>query len=238
MNNKDLEENFKENGNLLKKLSEEGFIGTPQPLTENKPEVFYSEYFTKFENEIMKRLENIEKEITDIPELIIIPIRATATIPSYAHEGDSGLDLFSAIDYTLAPGEKGIVPTGLVFAIPKTEWRTFDVTIKGRSGNDSKGVNVVTNIMIFDDENGDTETQVTERKEVIIRTGTVDNVYTGEIGIIVKNNSYETITIPAGTKLAQGIVREVIIPKIKVGTREDIPETTRGSEGYGSTDKK
>lgn len=186
---------------------------------------------------IKKRLEDIEKEITDIPELTVVPIRATAIIPSYAHEGDSGLDLYSAVDYTLSPGEKGVVPTGLVFVIPKTEWRTFDVTVVGRSGNDSKGVSVVTSKMIFDDENGDTETQQQERKEVTVRTGTVDNIYTGEIGIIVKNNSYETVTIPAGTKLAQGVVREVITPNIKVGTREDIPDTERGSKGYGSTDK-
>lgn len=204
----------------------------------NAPEIFNSEYFLKFKNEVIKRLENLEKEITDIPELTVVPIRATATIPSYAHEGDSGLDLYSAVDYTLSPGEKGIVPTGLVFVIPKTEWRTFDITVKGRSGNDSKGVEVITTKMVFDDENGDSEVETKERKEIIIKTGTVDNIYTGEIGIIVKNNSYETITIPTGTKLAQGIVREVVIPNIKVGTKEDIPNTERGSEGYGSTDKK
>ena len=204
----------------------------------NAPEIFKSEYFLKFKNEVIKRLENLEKEITDIPELTVVPIRATATIPSYAHEGDSGLDLYSAVDYTLSPGEKGIVPTGLVFVIPKTEWRTFDITVKGRSGNDSKGVEVITTKMVFDDENGDSEVETKERKEIIIKTGTVDNIYTGEIGIIVKNNSYETIKIPTGTKLAQGIVREVVIPNIKVGTREDIPNTERGSEGYGSTDKK
>lgn len=204
----------------------------------NVPEIFNSEYFLKFKNEVIRRLENLEKEITDIPELTVVPIRATATIPSYAHEGDSGLDLYSAVDYTLSPGEKGIVPTGLVFVIPKTEWRTFDITVKGRSGNDSKGVEVITTKMVFDDENGDSEIETKERKEIIIKTGTVDNIYTGEIGIIVKNNSYETIKIPTGTKLAQGIVREVVIPNIKVGTREDIPDTERGSEGYGSTDKK
>ncbi len=202
------------------------------------PEIFDSEYFLKFKNEVIKRLENLEKEISDIPELTVVPIRATATIPSYAHEGDSGLDLYSAVDCTLNPGERGIVPTGLVFVIPKTEWRTFDITVVGRSGNDSKGVNVVTSKMIFDDENGDTEVKQQEKQEVTVRTGTVDNIYTGEIGIIVKNNSYETVTIPAGTKLAQGVVREVITPKIKIGTKEDIPVTERGSGGYGSTDKK
>lgn len=213
-------------------------LGEEEQIDKDIPEVFNSEYFLNFKNEIIGRLENLEKEITDIPELTIVPIRSTAIIPSYAHEGDSGLDLYSAVDYTLSPGEKGVVPTGLVFVIPKTEWRTFDVTVVGRSGNDSKGVSVVTSKMIFDDENGDTETQQQERKEVTVRTGTVDNIYTGEIGIIVKNNSYETVTIPAGTKLAQGVVREVITPNIKTGTREDIPVTERGSEGYGSTDKK
>ena len=213
-------------------------LGEEEQIDKDIPEVFNSEYFLNFKNEIIGRLENLEKEITDIPELTIVPIRSTAIIPSYAHEGDSGLDLYSAVDYTLSPGEKGVVPTGLVFVIPKTEWRTFDVTVVGRSGNDSKGVSVVTSKMIFDDENGDTETQQQERKEVTVRTGTVDNIYTGEIGIIVKNNSYETVTIPAGTKLAQGVVREVVTPNIKTGTREDIPVTERGSEGYGSTDKK
>src|SRR5450830_158793 len=40
-------------------------------------------------------------------------------VPSYAHEGDAGLDLYSATDVTLAPFQRALVPTGVAVAIPE-----------------------------------------------------------------------------------------------------------------------
>ena len=186
---------------------------------------------------LKEKISILEEEIMSDKTLTVIKIKDTGIIPSYAHEGDSGLDLYTAEDCVLKPGETKIIPTGLAFIIPKTNYRTFDITVKGRSGNDSKGVKVVTTKMVYDEENGDTIREDTIREDMRIKTGTVDNIYTGEVGIITKNNGYGTIIIPAKTKLAQAIVREVILVNVIEGKLEDIPTTERNDDGYGSTDK-
>ena len=40
-------------------------------------------------------------------------------LPSYAHPGDAGADLHSAVDLTLDPGERALVPTGIALALPE-----------------------------------------------------------------------------------------------------------------------
>src|SRR5205807_732831 len=40
-------------------------------------------------------------------------------IPAYAHPGDAGADLLAAVDVTLAPGERAVVPTGVAIALPE-----------------------------------------------------------------------------------------------------------------------
>ena len=39
-------------------------------------------------------------------------------MPSRAHDGDAGVDLYSALDVELAPGQRALVPTGVAVAIP------------------------------------------------------------------------------------------------------------------------
>ena len=39
-------------------------------------------------------------------------------MPSRSHDGDAGVDLFSALDVELAPGQRALVPTGIAVAIP------------------------------------------------------------------------------------------------------------------------
>jgi len=39
-------------------------------------------------------------------------------MPSRAHDGDAGIDLFSAIDVELPPGHRQLVPTGVAVAVP------------------------------------------------------------------------------------------------------------------------
>ena len=42
-----------------------------------------------------------------------------AVLPGRAHPGDAGLDLRSAVDVEVGPGERAMVPTGLAVAIPE-----------------------------------------------------------------------------------------------------------------------
>ena len=51
-------------------------------------------------------------------KLKIKKLKPDAKLPEYALPGDAGLDLFAAEDFTLKPGEKGAVPTGIAMEIP------------------------------------------------------------------------------------------------------------------------
>ena len=58
----------------------------------------------------MKNTETIRVAITRLDHDV--------ELPSYAYEGDAGLDLRSVMDITLAPLERRMIPTGLAIAIP------------------------------------------------------------------------------------------------------------------------
>ena len=67
------------------------------------------------------------------PPLIQIPIELCspdAKIPTYAHEGDAGMDVYSTIDCTLAPGESKIIHLGIKVAIPEG----YELQVRPRSG--------------------------------------------------------------------------------------------------------
>ena len=51
-------------------------------------------------------------------EIFVERMNEDAVLPSYAHDGDAGMDLYSTEDVLLAPGETKLIHTGLKFAIP------------------------------------------------------------------------------------------------------------------------
>ena len=129
-----------------------------------------------------------------------------AIVPQYAHEGDSGADLFSTIDYTLQPMERKAIPTGLSAEIPKG----FELQVRPKSGLALK--------------NGIT---------VLNTPGTIDYGYRGEIHAILINLGSEPYIIKAGQKVAQLVAAPVAYAKFEVV--EDLSETSRGEGGFGST---
>src|SRR3954463_10504707 len=52
-------------------------------------------------------------------EIQIVRLDPELPLPSYAHPGDAGADLHSAVDLTLDPGERALVPTGIALALPE-----------------------------------------------------------------------------------------------------------------------
>ncbi|MEK6921136.1 MAG: dUTP diphosphatase, partial [Nanoarchaeota archaeon] len=60
--------------------------------------------------------------------------------PKYAHLGDAGMDLYSAVDTILEAGERKMIPTGLKIAVPYG----FEVQVRPRSGLAAKfGISVI-----------------------------------------------------------------------------------------------
>lgn len=102
-------------------------------------------------------------------EIYIEKISDEAVLPSYAHDGDAGMDLYSVEDVTIRPGQTVLVKTGLKMAIPQG----FEVQIRPRSG-----ISLNTPLRIPN------------------APGTIDSGYRGEICIIMENTSPESSEDP------------------------------------------
>ena len=127
-------------------------------------------------------------------------------LPSHAHPGDGGIDLYAREASTLEAGERAIVPTGIAVAIP--EGHAGLVT--PRSGLAARsGISVV---------NG---------------PGLVDSGYRGELQVILVNLGAETVRIARGDRIAQLVVVPVVTQEFQVV--DELPESTRGEGGFGST---
>jgi len=128
-------------------------------------------------------------------------------LPSYAREGDAGLDLSAADDVTLKPGERAAVPTGFAVAIPEG----FAGFVHARSGR-----------------------ALREGLALPNAPGLIDAGYRGEIKVILVNlDPAEPIYIARGEKVAQLVIQRV--ERAELESVGDLPPSTRGDGGFGST---
>ena len=51
-------------------------------------------------------------------QVLITRLDPELPLPKYAKSGDAGADIYSRIDFTLAPGERALIPTGIAIALP------------------------------------------------------------------------------------------------------------------------
>ncbi|MDO8848411.1 MAG: dUTP diphosphatase [Coriobacteriia bacterium] len=128
-------------------------------------------------------------------------------LPTYAHQGDAGLDLYAAEDRSLAPLERALIPTGIAIAIPEGH-AGF---VQPRSGLALKrGLSLVNT------------------------PGLIDSHYRGEIKVIAINlDPTEPLTISRGEKIAQLVIQRV--EQATLVEVDDLNETARGDQGFGST---
>jgi len=131
-------------------------------------------------------------------------------LPAYKTLGASGMDLMAFIEQPikLAPNSSCLVPTGLSVAFSDD----YELQIRPRSGLAAKN-------------------QVT----VLNTPGTIDSDYRGEIKIILINHGKEEFIIHNKDRVAQMILMPVV--KMKLNEIEDLPDTLRGKDGFGSTGK-
>lgn len=127
--------------------------------------------------------------------------------PSYAHPGDAGADLVTAVDLTLAPGERAVVPTGTSIALPLG----YAAFVHPRSGLAARCGMALVNA-----------------------PGTVDAGYRGEIQVIVVNlDPVEPIRLSRGDRLAQLVIQRV--ERAAFVEVDELPESVRAAGGFGST---
>jgi dUTP pyrophosphatase len=139
--------------------------------------------------------------------VLLQQLDAELPVPTYAHPGDAGADLVSAIDLTLAPGERAKVPTGMAIALPAG----YAAFVHPRSGLAAKhGVTLVN------------------------APGTIDAGYRGEISVILINTDRTaSFTLKRGDRIAQLVVQPVVQARfVQVDT---LPGSHRGEGGFGST---
>jgi dUTP pyrophosphatase len=128
--------------------------------------------------------------------------------PVYAHEGDSGFDILARKTVKFNKFQTRLVPTGIYLEIPKG----YECQIRPRSGISLKTPFRIANA-----------------------PGTIDSNYRGEVGIIIQNVSSRQLVVKEGTKIAQGVIVPVMHAKFSVV--EDLENSNRGADGFGSTDK-
>ena len=128
-------------------------------------------------------------------------------LPDYARPGDAGMDVYSTIDCTLAPGERAIVPIGISIALPEG----YVCFAHPRSGLAAKnGISIVN------------------------APGTIDSGYRGEIKIILINtDKNESFEIKRGDRIAQLVFQK--FESARFFEVEQLPESQRGTGGFGST---
>ena len=140
-------------------------------------------------------------------------VHKNAIIPTFAHQTDTGFDLFTVENTVIHPNQKTIVRTGLVFELPYG----WGIQVRNKSGITMKGV----------------PNLLGGNADINVYIGTIDSAYRGELGIMVKNVSDELLVIPEGIKLAQGVLERV--HQCTFTAVEEVNETDRGTGGFGST---
>lgn len=137
-----------------------------------------------------------------------------AVVPAYGSKEAAGFDITIIEDVTINPGQTFLARTGLAFDIPKG----FEIQIRPRSG-----------------------ASLRTKMRIANSPGTIDSDYKQEVKLILENisengsgwfhNPQQAVFIPAGTRVAQGVLAPVI--KAEFEEVDDIEDTGRG--GFGST---
>lgn len=143
-------------------------------------------------------------------EIQRLPHAEGLDLPAYQTAHAAGLDLLAAVPedkpLTVQPGQRVLVPTGLMIAVPPGH----EAQVRPRSGLALKhGVTVLNS------------------------PGTVDADYRGEVSVILINHGDTAFTIRRGERIAQLVIAAVRHANLVAVA--SLTSTDRGSGGFGST---
>ncbi len=143
-------------------------------------------------------------------KVLVKKLNPKVELPKYKTDGSSGLDLMAFIEspITIMPSTSVLIPTGISVAISND----FEIQIRPRSGLAAKS-----NITVLN------------------TPGTIDSDYRGEIKIILFNHGKENFVVNNKDRVAQMILAPIV--KIEFEEVDELPNTIRGSGGFGSTGK-
>ena len=138
--------------------------------------------------------------------LMRLPHGEGLPLPAYATAQAAGMDVVSAEDLTLEPGQRHAVATGFAIAIPAG----YEVQVRPRSGLALKhGISCLNS------------------------PGTIDADYRGEVKVILANLGSDPFPIARGDRIAQLVPAPV--QHARWEEVDELDETARGAGGFGST---
>jgi|SRR5829696_7034909 len=140
-------------------------------------------------------------------ELPVSKLQDKARLPTRAHEGDAGLDLYACEAAHIGPGERWGVGTGVAVEIPEGHAGL----VLPRSGLAREhGISLVN------------------------APGLIDSGYRGELRILLLNTDpAETFRVEPGDRIAQLVLTPIATPEPVEATA--LSESTRGEGGFGSS---
>tara|TARA_B100001093_G_scaffold465084_1_gene482502 strand:- start:1323 stop:1760 length:438 start_codon:yes stop_codon:yes gene_type:complete len=143
-------------------------------------------------------------------KVLIKKLSSGVKLPSYKTTGASGMDLMAFVEKSIIvkPKTSSLIPTGLSIAFSED----YEAQIRPRSGLAAKN-----NISVLN------------------TPGTIDSDYRGELKIILYNHGHEDFVINNNDRIAQIILTPVF--KMELQEVDELPDTTRGIDGFGSTGK-
>lgn len=139
-------------------------------------------------------------------------LHSDAIVPKFEYETDTGFSLYTCEDVTIKANKMCAVPTGLAFEFPVG----YAFQVKNRSGITMFGV----------------LTSEGKYEPITVYEGTIDNGYRGQVSIMIKNEANHKITIPKGTKLAQGVIIKYYQCEF---VESELNQSDRLNNGFGST---
>jgi deoxyuridine 5''-triphosphate nucleotidohydrolase (dut) len=143
-------------------------------------------------------------------KVLVQKLNSRVKLPEYKTSGSSGMDLMAFVEspIKIKPNTVELIPTGLSIAIPEE----LEIQIRPRSGLAAKSSISVLNT-----------------------PGTIDSDYRGELKIILFNHGNKDFIVNKNDRVAQMVLTPVI--KMELEEVDQLPETIRGSGGFGSTGK-
>ncbi|WP_453994532.1 dUTP diphosphatase [Bacillus nitroreducens] len=136
----------------------------------------------------------------------IMLINEDARLPLQANPGDAGLDLFSAEEKKIKPGEAQMIKTGIKMELPPGT----EAQVRPRSGLALKHSVTVLN-----------------------SPGTIDEGYRGEIGVILINHGKQDFIVEKHMRIAQMVIAPVA--QVNLHQVDEITRSERGEGGFGSS---
>ena len=143
-------------------------------------------------------------------KVLVKRLNSKVKLPEYKTSGSSGMDLMASIDspIKITPNTLKLIPTGLSIAVPDD----LEIQIRPRSGLAAKS-----NIGVLN------------------TPGTIDSDYRGELKIILFNHGNKDFIVNNNDRVAQMVLMPIL--KMELEEVDQLPESIRGSGGFGSTGK-